>query len=77
MELNKALKEFFIREPFYGTLMLNFNKKIVGPDHDVKTAAVDRAGLNLTLYINQEFWNGLSDKEQAAILKHEVNSMAS
>lgn len=72
MELNKALKDFFIREPFYGTLMLNFNKQIVGPDHDVKTAAVGRAGLSLTLYVNQEFWDGLSDKEQNAILKHEV-----
>ena len=76
MELNKALKDFFIREPFYGTLMLNFNKQIVGPDHDVKTAAIGRAGLNLTLYVNQEFWDGLNDKEQAAILKHECAHVA-
>lgn len=76
MELNKALKEFFIREPFYGTLMLNFNKQMVGPDHEIKTAAIGRAGLNLTLYVNQKFWNELSDKEQAAILKHEVMHVA-
>lgn len=72
MELNKALKKFFIREPFYGTLMLNFNKQIVGTEHEVQTAAVGRAGLSFTLYINQEFWNKLNDEEQNAILKHEV-----
>ena len=56
MDLNKALKDFFIREPFYGTLMLNFNKKLVDDDHPVKTAAVAVEGLSLTLYINKSFW---------------------
>lgn len=76
MELNKALKEFFIREPFYGTLMLNFNKQIVGSDHDVKTAAVGRAGLSFTLYINQDFWSKLSDKECLMVIKHEAMHLA-
>ena len=76
MELNKALKEFFIREPFYGTLMLNFNKQIVGPDHEIKTAAIGRAGLNLTLYVNQKFWNELSDKHQQGVLLHEAQHIA-
>lgn len=76
MELNKALRDLFVREPFYGTLMLNLNKEIVGPDHDVKTAAVGPKGLGLTLYINEEFWCKLSDNEQLAILKHEIMHIA-
>lgn len=76
MDLNKALKKFFIREPFYGTLMLNFNKQIVGPEHEVQTAAVGRAGLSFTLYINQEFWNKLNDDECIAVLKHECIHLA-
>lgn len=76
MELNKALKRFFINEPFYGTLMLNLNKEIVGPEHDVKTAAIGPKGLGFTLYVNEEFWSGLSDKEQIALLKHESMHVA-
>ena len=72
MDLNKALKDFFIREPFYGTLMLNFNKKLVDDDHPVKTAAVAVEGLSLTLYINKSFWNTLSDVQCRMLLKHEA-----
>jgi predicted metal-dependent peptidase len=72
MDLNKALKDFFIREPFYGTLMLNFNKKLVDDDHPIKTAAVAVEGLSLTLYINKSFWDTLSDVQCRMLLKHEA-----
>lgn len=51
--------------------MLNFNKKIVNDDHEVKTAAVAPEGLSLTLYVNKNFWNKLTDNQQIGLLKHE------
>lgn len=76
MEVNKVLKQFLIREPFYGFLMLNLNKEIVGPEHDVKTAAVGPKGLGFTLYINEEFWNTLSLEQAIGLLKHEMMHLA-
>lgn len=72
MQLNKALKELLIVSPFYGLFLLNLQKKIVDNDHPVKTAAVGPNGLNFTLYVNNTFWNTLSDKEQLSVLSHEV-----
>lgn len=72
MTLSKALKELVIKNPFYGMFLLNFNKKIVDDSHPVKTAAVGLDGLCFILYININFWNKLTDKEQLAILTHET-----
>ncbi len=71
MTLQKALKELLIRSPFYGLFMLNLRKEIVTGDR-ISTAAVGPNGLGLTLYVNQEFWDQLTDENQIAILQHEV-----
>lgn len=76
MDLNKILKNFLIREPFYGLLMLNLNKEVVGPEHAVKTAGIGPKGLNLTLYINKDFWDKLTEPEKYAIIKHEICHLA-
>lgn len=71
MTLQKALKELLIRSPFYGLFMLNLRKEIVTGDR-IPTAAVGPNGLGLTLYVNQDFWDKLTDENQIAILTHEV-----
>ena len=71
MTLQKALKELLIRSPFYGLFMLNLRKEIVTGDR-ISTAAVGPNGLGLTLYVNQDFWDKLTDENQIAILTHEV-----
>ena len=76
MDLNKILKNFLIREPFYGLLMLNLNKEVVGPEHAVKTAGIGPKGLNLTLYINKDFWEKLTEPEKYSIIKHESMHLA-
>lgn len=72
MTIQKALKELLIVSPFYGIFLLSLRKEIVKGNHSVKTAAVGPNGLNFTLYVNENFWKKLSDKEQLAVLSHEV-----
>lgn len=73
MTIQKALKELLIVSPFYGIFLLSLRKEIVSGNHSVKTAAVGPNGLNFTLYVNEDFWNTLTDKEQLAVLQHEVS----
>lgn len=77
MQLIKACKELLIRQPFYGLFLLNLRKEIVKGDHEIKTAAVGPNGINFTLYINENFWNELTDSEQLAILQHELKCIGS
>lgn len=72
MQLIKAAKELLILEPFYGFFLLGLRKEIVDNDHPIKTAAVGPNGVSFTLYVNNVFWNTLSDDEQISVLKHEL-----
>lgn len=72
MKLIKACKELLIREPFYGLFLLNLRKEIVSEESHIKTLAVGPNGLNFVLYVNESFWNSLSDNEQISVLKHEL-----
>lgn len=72
MELIKCAKELLIRQPFYGLFLLNLRKEIVDDNHAVKTAAVGPNGINFTLYVNNTFWNKLTDLQQLAVLQHEL-----
>lgn len=74
MTVQKALKELLIVSPFYGIFLLSLRKEIVNGNHSVKTAAVGPNGLNFTLYVNEDFWKKLTDKEQLAVLTHEVKA---
>lgn len=75
MTVQKALKELLIASPFYGIFLLSLRKEIVSGNHSVKTAAVGPNGLNFTLYVNEDFWKKLSDKEQLAVLTHECSHL--
>lgn len=72
MQLIKACKELLIQQPFYGLFLLNLRKEIVSDNHPVKTAAVGPNGINFTLYVNETFWNNLTDTECIAVLTHEL-----
>lgn len=75
MTIQKALKELLIVSPFYGIFLLSLRKEIVNGNHSVKTAAVGPNGLNFTLYINEDFWKTLSDKECISVLQHETSHL--
>lgn len=75
MTIQKALKELLIVSPFYGIFLLSLRKEIVNGNHSVKTAAVGPNGLNFTLYVNEDFWKKLTDKEQLAVLTHECSHL--
>lgn len=75
MTVQKALKELLIVSPFYGIFLLSLRKEIVNGNHSVKTAAVGPNGLNFTLYVNEDFWKKLTDKEQLAVLTHECSHL--
>lgn len=77
MQLFKACKELLITDPFYGFFLLNLRKEIVSRNHKIKTAGVGPNGINFTLYVNEDFWEKLTDTEQIALLKHEVKCVAS
>ena len=58
-----------IKEPFYGLFLSSLNKVI---DNRQPTLAVGLQGINPMLYINEKFWNGMTDLQQIAVLKHEM-----
>lgn len=58
-----------IKEPFYGLFLSSLNKVI---DNSQPTLAVGLQGINPMLYINEKFWNGMTDLQQIAVLKHEM-----
>ena len=68
----KICKKLIIKESFYGLFLLNLNKKF---DKKIKTAAVGVEGINPVLLINPDFWKGLSEDMQIAILKHEIGHL--
>lgn len=72
MKVIKACKELLIKEPFYGIFLLNFKKEILKESDSIKTLAVGLQGLTYVLYVNENFWNTLSDEEQISVLKHEL-----
>jgi len=69
MELDKALKKFLIKEPFYGLFCLGLGKE---ETDKIPTLAVERSGINVKLLFNKNFWESLNGDEQIAVLKHEL-----
>lgn len=69
MDIIKACKELLIREPYYGLFLLNLNKIITDK---VPTLGVGVQGINTVLYINQGFWDKLTDLQQISVIKHEL-----
>ena len=74
-KLSKILKELIIRYPFYGIFCLGLRKEIVKGDHPIKTAGVGPNGLNFTLYVNEDFWNKLTELAQLQLLIHELRHL--
>ncbi|MBQ0113531.1 MAG: hypothetical protein KBT03_10405, partial [Bacteroidales bacterium] len=69
MKLLKACKELIIQEPFYGFFLLSIQKTLT---NEIQTLGVKKENLNFNLAVNENFWNSLNDKEQLAVLKHEI-----
>jgi hypothetical protein len=69
MTIEKACRKLIISEPFYGLFLSGIQKEI---SKDIPTLAVGLKGINVILYINQEFWDSMTDVQQVAVLQHEV-----
>lgn len=74
--LIRACKDLLIKEPFYGTFLLNLRKELVPENHEIQTASVAPNGINFTVCINEKFWNNLTPAHRIAILTHEVLHLA-
>jgi len=68
-DLNKHVARLLMNEPFFAALSRRVDKK-VGP---IPTAAVmvNRETAQFEMLYNPEFFEGLTDKERAGVLKHE------
>lgn len=69
-QLAKTSKDLMLREPFYGLFLIMLNKQ--WNNSVVPTAGVGRSGLGYHLYLNEKFWDILSDKQRRGLLKHEL-----
>lgn len=64
-QISATIIQLRLRSPFFATLAL-FARMIPAPEHD--TAATD----GHDVYINPDFWRGLSGAERLGLLAHEV-----
>ena len=68
-KVSKACKTLMFKEPFYGLFLIGINKKY---RDDLPTAGVSKNGMGVQLAINPAFFDGLTDKQQIGLLKHEI-----
>lgn len=73
MDISKVTKELMLKEPFYGLMLLQLNKV---ENKNIDTACVRKAGYNLNLEFNPDFYNSLSYEHQYGLLKHELLHIA-
>lgn len=73
MDISKVTKELMLKEPFYGLMLLQLNKL---ENKNIDTACVRKAGYNLNLEFNPDFYNSLSYDHQYGLLKHELLHIA-
>lgn len=69
MTITQAKLALNSRCPFFGTIV--FHLPVVEDDKTVPTAGVDGE----VLYVNTNFWNTLTPKQQVGILAHEVGHL--
>lgn len=70
--VSATVKKLMVEEPYYGLFACGINKVF---STLVPTAAVGVDGINYMLYINEEFWKGLSEDTRYGVLKHELLHM--
>tara|TARA_R100000805_G_C3620157_1_gene123656 strand:- start:525 stop:1709 length:1185 start_codon:yes stop_codon:yes gene_type:complete len=68
-KVSKACKTLMFKEPFYGLFLIGINKKY---RDDLPTAGVSKNGMGVQLAINPAFFDGLTEKQQMGLLKHEI-----
>ena len=73
MDISKVTKDLMLKEPFYGLMLLQLNKI---ENKNISTACVRKAGYNLNLEFNPEFYESLSYEHQYGLLKHELLHIA-
>lgn len=71
--LTKICKDLMFEQPFYGLLLLNLQKEW---SERVPTAGVGLNGINYKLYINPNFWTGLSEDQKKGLIIHELMHIA-
>ena len=69
MEVEKAFKRLLVKSPFYGLFCLSLPKVVTTK---YPTLCVSKQGISCQLNINPDFWEQHTDKEQIALLMHEL-----
>lgn len=70
--MSKATKSLMLKEAYYGLFLMLLNKEWTDK---VSTAGVGKNGINYHLYVNEEFWESLTDLWRMMALKHNVLSI--
>ncbi len=71
--ISKICKDLLLREPYYGLFLIMTDKVWT---EKVPTAGVARSGISYKLYINENFWESLSEKHKLGLTKHEMLHLA-
>jgi len=73
-QLAHASKNLMLKEPFYGMFLIMLNK--TWDNKKVSTAGVGRNGINYNLFLNENFWDILQERQKRGLLKHELLHIA-
>jgi len=68
-KVSRSIKTLILKEPFYGLFVVGLNKSYI---KSIPTAGVSKHGIGVKLSINPDFFDGLNDKHQIGLIKHEV-----
>lgn len=68
-DVGKTLKKLQLMDPYYALFMMGLEKQ---ETKRVPTMAVGLKGINTILYINPDFWFGMTKDERYGVCKHEM-----
>lgn len=66
--LAKATKNLMLKNSFYGLFLMQLNKHWTDK---IETSGVAKNGINVGLYINELFWESLTDVWRMMVLQHD------
>ena len=68
-DVGRTLKKLLMIDPYYAMFMMSLDKQAT---KKVPTLAVGLQGINATLYINPDFWFGMTQDQRFGVCKHEM-----
>jgi len=68
-DVGRTLRKLLMIDPYYAMFMISLDKQETSK---VPTLAVGLNGINVVLYINPEFWFGMTQEQKFGVCKHEM-----